>query len=291
MYKKLLLSVFLVFIALEICLRVIDSRLSIDINHYKKMSTIIASLNETGAKNILFVGNSLTRHGLDNITLNNTLDNTNSASIYPDDTTIIEWSWIIKSKVSTNQNIDTLIISYAGHQLKDKHLEQQHFIRIASIVPPQDLIKVISFEALNLKESLLLGLAHYSRIFSLQERINNRVLDLLPYYRKASQTINQSLKQKSHKSKNNTATYTHLTSIINFCKDHKIQLIVLAIPLPSKYKLDKEITLQHNLGNLKFIDARVIPNLTKDDYLDGYHLNQNGAKKLTIFLTKKLHDT
>ena len=290
MYKKLLLTVALILISLELILNLVKENLSKDLLHYSKMDTIISnitSITSQDKEKYLFLGNSLTRHGI----IPSIIETQSSQieMIYPDDTTIIEWYWISKSKITPQHAINNLVLSYAGHQLEDKNLEDQQLIRIASVIQTNELLEVYKFETLTINQFITLLLSKASLIYALRERINRRVLDLLPHYRNTASTINKHLKNTTHSSSATVRpSYKHLQQLIQLCHKHKIDLTIVALPLPAQYPLDKYIQELDHQNIITLIDARNIKTINKEDYLDGYHLNPSGAKKLSSYLTKKL---
>ncbi len=60
----IVLALLLFFLAIEVVLRVMETKLSKDIVHYNQMNSIIHKLKQPSENNILFLGNALTREGI-----------------------------------------------------------------------------------------------------------------------------------------------------------------------------------------------------------------------------------
>lgn len=273
--------VFLLF--LEMSLRMAQPYLSKDLNHYINMNKMLINFYKKRERDILFIGNSLTREGIDIDEF--TQQNIRVLSIHPDDTTITEWLWLYKSKIYQKYPIDNLVIVFAGSQLSDKKLEMQNLVSIANLVKMKQLGDVCVFENLDFSDAVTLILSHVSSIFSSRERIQRRVLDLLPSYREQSRLINGMYKKQSIRVKDKKS-YRHLKELIRLVKLKDTNLTLVAIPLSYQYNLDNKLLNICKTNQIHLIDGRNLKNISPRDFLDGYHLNRQGAKKFTKFLIK-----
>ena len=90
---------------------------------------------------ILIIGNSLTREGINESILKemlipNQIEIGKVSIIYLDDTSIIEWYYIFKSYFYDNGNYPRkLILNFALDQLSSQELEFEELSRISSYVP------------------------------------------------------------------------------------------------------------------------------------------------------------
>lgn len=285
MYKQLLLSILIIFVSIEVTLRLLEDKLSLDLKHYHEMNAIVSSVTSTN--DLLFLGNSLTRRGIDQTTIQKHFPKRNIHYIYPDDTTIVEWTWILKSKVLHNKNIKHIFLSFANTQLQDKDIANQQIIRLASIISFHELFTLIQQEHLNINQSLQLIFAHFSKIIALQDRINKRFLDLLPHYRYTTQAINQHLQkeQSMQITKHNNSSADHLKEFIKICKQNDIHLYIIAMPVQTAYTIPLRQQIEDN--NVHLIELNALP---MDDtlYLDHLHLNPTGAKRYSHKLAETL---
>jgi len=289
---SIVVLILLFLVSLELVLRFIQPYLSKDLKHYMQMNSLINKHDKITGKKILFIGNSLTREGIQPQAYKD--QSMHITLINPDDTSISEWSWIFKNMVYDRNNIHELNIVFAGGQLKDKRLQEQNLVSISHIINAVDIADVIKFERLTLSDSITLVLAHISAVFSSRERIQRRILDLLPYYREQSQLINQSLNRdlslRQVSSQKNA--YRHLKMLIKLAKEKDIHITFIAAPLPKVYSLDNNLINIFNRYKVDFIDGRSIQEIHPSDFSDGYHLNEVGAEKFTryIIVNQKLNE-
>ena len=98
---KVLSSIIAVLAAVELCLYFFEDRLSLDLQHIKHIPGIVEELREGDGERILFLGNSLTRAGIQADTVAATwakrgMSNTTIRLIYPDDTTLSDWFYLFR---------------------------------------------------------------------------------------------------------------------------------------------------------------------------------------------------
>ena len=109
-----------------------EESLSNDIAHINSIDEIAGSRND-----IIFLGNSLTRHGIDKNQIRKSLSNNSHIGyIYPDDTSIIEWYYIFKSYFVDKNNVpNDIVILFATDQLRSSEIEFEEIQRISKYVP------------------------------------------------------------------------------------------------------------------------------------------------------------
>ena len=84
----------------------------------------------------------------------------------------------------------------------------------------------------------------------------------------------------------------YLQEIIAFCKDKKVDLVLIRTPQHRSYQgfaneKDFNNLLKNELGSVKFLDLVKFP-LSDDEYRDPEHLNSQGAQKLSRWFNKFL---
>jgi len=93
----------------------------------------------------------------------------------------------------------------------------------------------------------------------------------------------------------------YLNKIISKCKDENIKVLLVTTPTYQSYisnldpqQLESTITIGEQMGvkydNCNYYNLLNSPKFTKQDFFDGDHLNEKGAKKLTEFLNQELLD-
>jgi len=284
----ILLALLLFFLSIELALRVVEKKLSKDLVHYDQMNAIIHELKQPSENNILFLGNSLTREGIEEDILHQYISDAKIEKIYPDDTTITEWYWIFfKRLVRIKPDLDMIIIPFAPGHLSDQELTVKNITRLSKLLPVSDLLQVRKYESLGIDNSSKLLLSHISVFYASRERIQKRLLDLLPYYRDTIQEINRSMKKES-KAKQGIS-YHHLHDLMQQKTFPKLQLIFVAVPLIKKYTIEAELLqLFEQYENVHFLDGNAMKDIEEEDFSDGYHLNEVGAKKFSHFIGNEL---
>lgn len=285
----IILSLLIFFIFFELVFRQIEGNVSKDSVHYHQMDSIIARLEEPSNNNLLFIGNSLTRHGIDADILSTIISESKIGIIRPDDTTINEWYWLFESKITrTKPVINTLVIPFAPGQLSDSIITSEKIIKLSKIAHIEDLLQVNKFESLDFGQTFEFLLSHSSLLYASREKIQRRILDALPYYRLSIRKINESM-QTQEVLEHTEKHYKHLKSLIEQRYYPELKIVFVAVPLPSKYTIDNKILrLFKSYSHVYFIDGNLLDEIKQDDFLDGYHLNEVGAKKFTKFIVDNL---
>ena len=122
---RILAIIVIIFLLLESSIRVGSHLLSIDDAHIKLVPDLISELAECKSPRILFIGNSLTREGINLKVLKEELDvaglpDANIAAVFPDDTTPIHWKYIVKNLVlEQTTKPDYIFMGVAGYNLVD----------------------------------------------------------------------------------------------------------------------------------------------------------------------------
>lgn len=118
-------------------LKMVEDRLSWDLTHWREMPDILGgNLSRSNGRKILFLGNSLTRTNIHEGLVEEELKEINSgdfkvARIFPDDTTMVEWPYILRSQsLDTSFVPDTLIILFSQEHLQDSPLTSEIIRRI-----------------------------------------------------------------------------------------------------------------------------------------------------------------
>jgi len=283
---KIIFVIIALFLSVELTLRMAQPYLSKDIKHYKALASIVEKFDKSEVDKVLFIGNSLTREGVDKEKFEK--NEKGLTLIRPDDTTVTEWFWIFKSKIYDKDiKVTDLAIIFVGDQLEDKPLKEQNLVSISNIVNTSEMFSVREFEVLSLSDLITLTLSHFSVTFASRERVQRRVLDLLPMYREQSRIINRSLVEghvQSSKDKKK-ATYKHLLELIKLAQEKNIHLTFISSPLLKAYTLDRDLLNIFNKSeSISFINAKDEVQVDKTDFQDGYHLNKEGASKFTEYI-------
>ena len=266
---------------MELLLYIFEDSLSKDIAH------INSTYNSISEKNIIIIGNSLTREGVDQAIVNNhvsklSLKDIEIGCLYPDDTSIIEWYYIVKSIINNKESLPVkVIINFASDQLVTDKFEFEEIQRISNWIPLDQLYSVAMDEQFTFSEIFHLYMSKWFRIYRYKERVSKRILDILPYYRSTMRTLNKTIQQNdSHHI--TPQSYKHLKQLIELAESNNIQLLFCTMPLPNKYVLsEKVISIISESKLCQLIDLHNTDKYSTSHFKDGYHLNKIGATKFT----------
>ena len=257
-----------------------EESLSKDIAHINSIDEIAGDRNS-----IIFLGNSLTRHGIDKNQISNSLFNSsNIGYIYPDDTSIIEWYYIFKSYFLDKNNLpNNIVIPFAIDHLESSEIEFEEIQRISKYVPLLRSGFVLNREDLSLSEVIDFYLCKALSIYANRERISKRILDLLPKYRQLIRSLNNNIPNQQKALED--ANYSHLSDIIQLADSAGCKIWFFAMPVQKSYMIkDEIISIIKKSKYSRLYDLRNYDKYGDIHFLDGYHLNHYGA---TIF-TKDL---
>src|SRR5690606_20015032 len=110
----------------EVGVRAVEERLSIDVRHINRMDEIVTALVAAPGPSVLFVGNSLTREGVDLELMRaglaaNRAGEWNVAAVYPDDTAVLDWLYLYDRYVVENDAVpDVVVVGFGIWHLEDR---------------------------------------------------------------------------------------------------------------------------------------------------------------------------
>ena len=284
---KVLVGVVLAVLAIEGALRVALPHISVDFYHIAAIPSIARSFSDHSRSRVLFLGNSLTRRGVDLNVVEHTCAemgiHATTRSVYPDDTTMVDWYYLFQHYFPANYAPDLVVIGFVRSQLSDQttvHANRiaAHFggFRIANEVLTTDLT--------NFGDRVDFLLSTEIRMFSERDRLRETVLRaLVPRYSDTAQSLNTAA-LKAKETGEVHLTYGRLTRFIRMCRERGTLPLFVAMPLPAPYHIDKDLVPTIMSQGGLFWDFRDTHGLTNKDFLDPLHLAPSGA----IVYTKRL---
>ena len=240
---KLLLCLFVLLLLGEGSIRVFEERLSWDVTHWKEMPDLLRNLSKTNGQKILFLGNSLTRRNVNQQLVEKELNHLNKekiaiARIFPDDTTIVEWPYILQSQSIDKRLLpDILVIIFFRGHLQDSPLTSENIRRIGYFSSLSSVPEIVRQEMLSLDQSMVLLLSKASTLFRNKERIQKRALDFLPYYREIAGRVNLQLVSKAN-NETKITTYWHLNHLLQIAKHNNIHVLFSPSPMLKRWVMD-----------------------------------------------------
>jgi hypothetical protein len=285
---RVLLFVVLASAASEAAMRFAAARLSLDLQHIAGIPGVAEAIRRDSSRTVLFLGNSLTRRGLDLRVIGPTLGKgIHAYAVYPDDTTILDWHYTLERFfVDAGAAPDVVVVGYASFHLDDsapchpERIAQYAGLRYAGELFANDL------RSTGARANYLLS--SVSMAFAEGGRLRLMVLDhLIPGYRAAAQWLNSAALGELER--NTGSSLERLKRFLALCRAARIAPVFVAMPVPGSYPLDPRIPATIAAGGGRLIDLRETPGIDDSCYLDGHHLNPRGAVLYSTALAPRLH--
>jgi len=290
-----------VLVACEVALRIAGSRLSFDERHRRAIPAISARLHGAPSPRILFLGNSLTRCGVDLRSFSSELEQNGlppvrCEKVVPDDTVISDWYYAYRSYFSDRGlSPDMVIVSFVGEQLSDQAGFQVR--KLASLVSgTPSLASVFENDLHTLEDRASFLFAYASLAVSRQEEVKNRSLTvLIPHYRSQTRRLNSVI--RSHKQQKEATepagsqpTYQRLQRFVQLLQQGKTQGVFVLMPGEHSESLDPKLveTLQKN--GMVFLDLRYLLPQVDGHFPDGYHMDSMAANIYSRTIAGALHE-
>jgi hypothetical protein len=294
---KVILFVLAVLLATEVTMRLAFTRLSQDLVHVQQIPEKIDRLSAGSGTRILFLGNSITREGIDIEQFEDEVaadEPVTVEEVYPDDTSITEWLYGFLHFIDLpNKNLDLLLICFAEDQLQDRPTIDVR--RLAHNYSDwSTALATFRDEAFSIDQRVEFVLSKLWMSFAKAERVQKRILDtFIPYYRITARRINNSFAQPAVKSPvaaPSKPTYRRLERLLDALQSRGVAMMVFAFPVGKEYSIDPGLEQRLGESNVPLFDARNIAGITRKNFPDGYHMDQAAAQLVTKRVSKQVTD-
>ncbi len=283
-------------LAAEMAMRVLQPRLSRDVSELLRMPQTAEALRAHTGHKVLLLGNSLTRRSIDVELLTEGLRAQGRVEpkvflLVPDGTSMTNWDYGLRRYfLHTGAVPDELFLGIGRLHLGDVGGDASRLARF--YVDDKDLARAWREDLPSWEEKCEFLLSRASVLHSSRKRVKPHVFErLIPHYWYVERWINNQLAPAQARSGGGAVagqTYRHLTSVLDSCKDAKVQSHVIAIPLPEPYEVaDEAVRLIKDKG-AQWLPLSVTPGLTPANFPDGYHLDPEGARIFTRRLLEAL---
>ena len=276
----MLLGVLAALMVMEGGLRLALPHVSVDYDHIKAIPSIARSFGDHSRSQVLFLGNSLTRRGVNLKVVEQSWANmgfrADCRSVYPDDTTIVDWYYLFERYFPANHAPDLVVIGFARTQLSDQ--TAVHANRIAAHYGGFSIAaEALSKDITNVGDRVDFLLSANFRLFSERDRLRETILRaVIPKYADTAQALNVSV-MKAKQAGEGRLTYGRLTRFIRMCDERGTVPLFVAMPLNTPYNIDPDLVPAITDHQGMFLDLRNTQGLTGKDFLDPMHLAPSGA--------------
>lgn len=282
---KVIAVVLLVLALCEFAMRSVEKSLSLDVRHIREIPAIADKMVQQPGTRVLFIGNSLTRCGVDEKVFTTETSAAgvtplSVASVYPDGSSILIWHYVLKNFfINPEKKPDVLVINFAV-----KHLQDGQAFNVPAMgsfyAGTKDIPEVFSKDIKNFGDRVEFLLSSGLCSFANRTRVSPRVLDALaPSYRTSMERINMSTAVHAlrRQPKTEAPSYNRLQRLLASAAENKIRVIVVAMPVAEPYELDPAVANIVEAAGMTFIDARETRDLSPKLFPDGYHMSPEAA--------------
>lgn len=301
----------LIFICiLEIIARVIAPDLDYDRTNIHAYPETITQLEQraeqSGNQRIVFFGNSLMMHGLDEDIFHQELkkaggSEVETTKITPVGTAMLDWVYLYRRYFSDEASRpDVLVVGFVRH-----HINDQEPIKLRRLsrhfVSNHDLPTLWKTDLDSFHEDVQSTLCHFSAFEGDQPEYPLGILyTMVPDYQRGVKKNNRLVaadherKAKAKAQKDGRTlgepeeTYGRMTRFIEQCQADGVKLIFVPMPQPHVWDFNPEAQKIIKNHDEIIFDAREIEGMTDDDFSDGYHLGETGKEKFSSWLAREL---
>ncbi len=292
--RKVIVAIVLVLSAVELGIRTMEDKLSLDLKHINAIPSIVEDLDRQPVPHIVFLGNSLTRVSVQTKVIKEVWAAAPSmARVHPDDTTLLDWHYVYQrylGKVPQHPNL--IVVSFVRSQLDDN--QELHIDRLGSHFAgfefAREAFKHDVRETGDRMEFVLAGL--FSAMAN-RERVQGRVLASIPGYMELAKAINRSVRTKADKpvTRSDVRAYTRLQRFLAAARANGDTVLFVAIPLPGSYRIADELRATIQEGGANLIDMQGVAPLAGPDFPDGYHLSGEAALRFSRALGRAMAES
>ncbi len=300
---KTVVVVLALLLVVEAGMRRFEPYLSADVEHIESIPQIVSQLGQTG-KDLLFLGSSITRHGVDVAALEPVLaaegvaPGTFSFSfIYPDASDILDWTYLYHHYLSPPATQpDVIVINFAGDRLEDVEPNPQQVRRIARHhTSLQDVPQAFAQDFTTLSQRVEFLLSKVFVSFAHRERVRMRLMATLPLYRQTQRSLNETqlAQVKAAPAANSDQVtpaerYTRLKRFLAEIDTRSVRVVFVATPVRDPYRIDPALRTLLTDHGAELLDTRAVLGLTPAVFDDALHLSPEGAEIYSRALAEKL---
>lgn len=291
---KVIVSVVVILLCMEIGVRAFETRLSKDLAHLRELPAAAQRLKKSGDYKILIVGNSLARYAINQKMLARELESKGYGKVqveafYPDGTSVTEWNYGLRRYFLNAGAIPDRIILVTGRtHLLDAKVSPERLA--AFYVDGTETREAISNELKSIENITRFFLARASSLFANRARIQPFVFyNYLPAYTQTIQEINDLRKSMAENIEGDSMIETtNLSRLLQVAQARQIAISVVAVPMRDAYESPRHISDELAKNKAVLWDLSGIKGIEDKNFFDGYHLDTDGAEKLTQALIDRI---
>lgn len=289
-------TVLLTLLCVEVGLRVLESRLSLDVRYVREIPERAADLAQADGCRVLFIGNSLTNRGVDEAVVQAELAERAGVPVQVDKvhqsgSRLVEWYRIYERFYAGAERApDLMVVGFAMSQLEDSPTRTGELARLGHLyTTAYETPDVFRHDATSFGQRTEFLLSKLSVSFALREKVSQAFLEItVPNYKQSALWVNREQRlSRARDTAGRHATYDRLGRMVALAERSGTEVVAVTMPT-------LEPDGRASLGDLiqqqgaTHIDARVIPGLTDADFADGVHLGPTGATRYSQYIAREL---
>jgi hypothetical protein len=286
-----------VFIALELVTRTVLLHSSKDLSRFAAYPGRATALMQKPGPHTLFIGNSITEHGVDPALVATELGGASEA-FTADSSHINTWYWMATTELwRRSLSPDLLVITFHGGSLEDGN--RLEIGRLAQFFTTRaDWSELFEHDLTSLDQRGEFLLSSVWATYAFGDRIKQRLLGLIPGYMGYAQYENQQNLAHDRSTKDRAAprSWTTLDRFLARAKEHHTRLVFVAFPTLIEnvgdaipYEIAPELPAKLEAAGAMLLDLRKLPELDRaKHYDDDIHLNEAGKLIYTRRLIAEL---
>ena len=289
---KVIALVVSVLVACELGVRVFEKRLVVD----AKTPALLKRLVEGEGQRVLVLGNSLVRDNVNADILEAEIKAQGVRPVHVErvywmNTIINDWYYAFKHHcVDTGRLPDVLVVCFSNKHLEDASIQRSLVARYHSQM--RDIPQIFSEDVPDFDGRVEFLLSAGSASFTHRTTVERRVLDaVIPHYRESVTRLNRALRAAANQRLvDYQPTYRRLEQLIQLAQSNGVRVILVAVPVASPYPINSQIMSMAETNGAAFIDSRLVAGLSPESYVDGIHMDSDGAALYSRFLARQLAD-
>ncbi|MCF6312308.1 MAG: hypothetical protein L3J39_07630 [Verrucomicrobiales bacterium] len=292
-FKIILVLLGLLFV-MEVGVRVFETSLSKDLAQLRKLSDTAERLKVGDFYKVLIVGNSLARYGIDREILAKELERNGYGKVqveafHPDATGVMEWNFGLRRYFLNREVIPDRVILVTGktHLFDSRPVPERLG---AFYVDRSDIKEAVKLDLKSVENVVRFFLARFSSLFTNRVRIQPYVFyNYLPKYTQTVQEMHDQRKKQVGTSASDTRWgTTNLSRLLNSAHLKGIAVSIVGIPMRAPYDLPRPIIEEMGGHGVPLLDLSRIEGINESNFFDNYHLDEEGARRVTLELAQEL---
>jgi len=294
--RKVLLAALALLVSFEVTLRWVEPRLSGNVRHVRDLPRVADELKRAKGTSFLFLGNSLIDSAVNSDVFTHTLIAKGvhpvvAAKAIPDGTTVWDWYFLYKHYFLRQGAVPSVVVNgFAWSLLADQRGPNPSRLA-AFFTSMSDLPELISLGMTDVGDIAEFALAQSSRVYAHRDLIRNRALDrVVPDYRKYTQQLNSAATARGTGG-NGAApkqSYRVLRLLAEAALDHNSRLVLVAMPVVSRYEVDADLLGTARSLGIQFLDFRQLSFLNNGSFIDPIHLGPKAGREFGAFIAAEL---